>query len=70
MDNEDGFFPVATSLVGALSVVTLYWLHLFLVEQTMTNTPGVSLTIFFAAFFSQFIPLRRIASNFELEKKN
>lgn len=61
LDDSD-IFPVSTSIMGGLSVIVFYWLHLFLVAETMPSAGGVSFTVFLAAFFSQYVPLRIVQS--------
>lgn len=67
LDNSD-IFPLSTSIIGGLSVVIFYWLHLFLVMDTMPNTGGMSFTVLLAAFFSQYVPLSIVKSKLEEDR--
>lgn len=59
--NNSDIFPLSTSIVGGLSVAIFYWLHLFLVAETMPSG-SISFTVFLAAFFAQYVPLRIVQS--------
>lgn len=48
------------SLIGALAVIVVYWIHQLWVGSPPITESGVSVTIFLAAFFAQYIPLSMI----------
>lgn len=68
--NNSGLMPVTTSIAGAIGVLAVYWFHLFLMELSVTDSTGVSITIFLSAFTAQYIPLKTAESKYRLEEKN
>lgn len=70
VDNLDDemVMPVAVALVGCLAVVVFFWLHNAAVGVQMISETGVEITLFIAAFLSQYIPLKILEDRLDLKE--
>ena len=50
--------PVGVVLVGAMTVVLFYWVHRAVLGIGLMSANSVEVTLFLAAFLSQYIPLK------------
>ncbi|QGA80950.1 hypothetical protein [Candidatus Nanohalobium constans] len=56
--------PAGISLIGAATVVILYWVHLVALGTGIGET-GVEITLFISAFLAQYIPLAALKSDLQ-----
>lgn len=73
VDNLDDemIMPAAAALIGALAVVVFYWIHNAAVngqDVQMISDTGVEITLFIAAFLSQYIPLKILEDRLDLKE--
>lgn len=67
MVEDGGFVPAGVALIGGLAVVIFYWLHNAVVGVEMLSEYGLEVTLFAAAFLSQYIPLKILEDRLELK---
>jgi hypothetical protein len=65
--DEGGVLPAGVALIGGLAVVIFYWIHNAVLAVEVLSESGIEITLFAAAFLSQYIPLKILEGRLELK---